>query len=612
MQTTAVTIIALVICVGYGHNAETEDEVSNFSKELSKLAKTGEFSPELEAMIDELAFPKNWYLDPHATIDHASLRTNCKACKAFARSFIELRRGGTPQEDILEALTKSCVRVNLQTETVCRGFIELNQPVFSWILDHDPTVTEDDFCALPLQNSDCGPPPGRFEWTVDLDQNPPKLIDATPSEEHFKIVHLSDIHYDPLYEPFGNAVCDQPNCCKKGQGPSADGVEPAGYWGDYRSCDTPWHAVLDAFTHVNITHPDAEFIYYTGDIVDHGGWETTREGNEQSMLDVFEAMKKTFGGTPVFPVVGNHEANPLNIFAPSTVDDEGMSTKWLYQLLADIWIDSGWLPESTRGTILEGGFYTVSPRKGFRIIALNNNVGYTNNWWLIYEPNDLGGQLKWLVETLLNAEENAEFVHILSHVPSGNPDQQNTWSREYRRIVNRFSHIIAGQFNGHTHRDEFNIFYDPHDYSKVVSVAWNGGSLTTWVFVNPNYRTCTVNSKTYEVEDLDNWMYDMTEANLTPGKPPDWVKSYSFKDEYGLKDLSKNSIRDLVVELAKEGSKASTYNSHASKDAKIDWKPSGCDQECALENACKIVTSVNNNNTDCNYLKGLNSEIKSR
>jgi len=48
--------------------------------------------------------------------------------------------------------------------------------------------------------------------------------------------------------------------------------------------------------------------------------------------------------------------------------------------MADLWIDFGWLPESTRSTILQGGFYTVSPKKGFRIIALNNNVCYSYNW----------------------------------------------------------------------------------------------------------------------------------------------------------------------------------------------------------------------------------------
>ncbi|XP_011303537.1 sphingomyelin phosphodiesterase [Fopius arisanus] len=610
MQPTALLFVILSIFMGYAwtDNKDADaDEVRVFSREISKLATTGHFSAKLKKIIDKLAFPKDWYEDPHVVFDEVDYSTSCSACKAFAASFIELTENGTCAEKINKALIKICVRMNIQTESVCRGFIELNAPVFTWIVQHNSIVTEDDFCAVPLQNSDCGSLPTRFEWTVKIDDNEPKLLDKKRSNSHFKIVHVSDIHYDPLYEPFGNAECDQPECCKRGQGTSPPGAAPAGYWGDYRSCDTPWHAVLDALDHITNTHSDAQFIYYTGDIVDHGGWETTRQGNKQIILDVYKTMKKTFGETPVYPIIGNHEANPLNIFAPATIDDEEISTKWLYELLADIWIDSGWLPECTRDTILKGGYYTVSPKKGFRIIGLNNNVAYTSNWWLIHEPNDLGGQLKWLADTLLEAEENSEFVHIITHVPSGSSDQQSTWSREYRRIINRFANIITGQFTGHTHRDEFNIFYDPQDFSKIINVAWNGGSITTWAFVNPNYRTCTINSKTYEVEDVDNWMYNMTEANLTPDEPPNWVKSYSFKDEYGLEDLSYNSIRDLIIELSKEGPKATIYHRHMSKDAKLAWKPWDCDAKCALENACRIVTSASTNNTDCNYLENLTS-----
>lgn len=50
--------------------------------------------------------------------------------------------------------------------------------------------------------------------------------------------------------------------------------------------------------------------------------------------------------------------------------------------MADLWIGYGWLPESTRSTILQGGYYTVIPKKGFRIIALNSNVCYSYNWYV--------------------------------------------------------------------------------------------------------------------------------------------------------------------------------------------------------------------------------------
>ena len=69
----------------------------------------------------------------------------------------------------------------------------------------------------------------------------------------------------------------------------------------------------------------------------------------------------------------------MNSFAPDYITAEELSTKWLYEILADVWI-SLWLPEDTRETILRGGYYTALVRPGFRVIALNNMYCYMLNW----------------------------------------------------------------------------------------------------------------------------------------------------------------------------------------------------------------------------------------
>lgn len=47
------------------------------------------------------------------------------------------------------------------------------------------------------------------------------------------------------------------------------------------------------------------------------------------------------------------------------------------------------------------------------------------------------GQLAWLVDELEMAERNGEKVHIINHVPPGQPDCLKTWSRNYYDIINR-------------------------------------------------------------------------------------------------------------------------------------------------------------------------------
>ena len=52
-------------------------------------------------------------------------------------------------------------------------------------------------------------------------------------------------------------------------------------------------------------------------------------------------------------------------------------------------------------------------------------------------------------------------VHIIGHIP---PDGTLLWFQfNYYRIVERFHDTIAAQFFGHTHHDEFRLFYHSED-----------------------------------------------------------------------------------------------------------------------------------------------------
>ena len=59
-------------------------------------------------------------------------------------------------------------------------------------------------------------------------------------------------------------------------------------------------------------------------------------------------------------------------------------------------------------------------------------------------------------------------MHILGHIPPGHVDCVRVWSANFNAIVGRYSHIIAGQFYGHTHLDEFQLFFSKEKNEKVV------------------------------------------------------------------------------------------------------------------------------------------------
>lgn len=54
------------------------------------------------------------------------------------------------------------------------------------------------------------------------------------------------------------------------------------------------------------------------------------------------------------------------------------------------------------------------------------------------------------------------------HIPPGASDCMKVWSRNYYEIVERYEDTITAQFYGHTHADEFEMFYDTGESSEYA------------------------------------------------------------------------------------------------------------------------------------------------
>ena len=62
---------------------------------------------------------------------------------------------------------------------------------------------------------------------------------------------------------------------------------------------------------------------------------------------------------------------------------------------------------------------------------------YIIDSWLSYDWEDNSNVLRWLAETLSEAESAGDKVHIISHIPPGNNDCLGAWGRNYARIIER-------------------------------------------------------------------------------------------------------------------------------------------------------------------------------
>ncbi|XP_011865164.1 PREDICTED: sphingomyelin phosphodiesterase-like [Vollenhovia emeryi] len=543
-----------------------DDTVSHFTRIITNWVSTEpcdkqEESEEFRQLIHTLVLPTSLQRDNWHSFDGERGDIMCVICQSALNTFLKLRREGMSEESIRCRGIKLCSALNLAPDKVCEGAITINLPIILHIIDSRPNLTATTMCGVLLDSRSCPLNDEKFNWTVNIDNGPPILIDPEESDE---TLNIAQINSSKLY-----------------------------------------------ITLCNINLQNISYVYFTGDIVDHGVWETTVEGNAKSLYKSYLQIHETFKNyVPVYPLLGNHEPHPLNQFAPTSITNSELSTAWLFKMMADLWIHLGWLPESTRSTILQGGYYTVTPSKGFRIIALNSNVCYCFNWWLWYEPKDPYGQLQWMADTLLQAEKDGEFVHILAHIPPGDKECLSTWRREYIKVVKRFSHIIRAQFNGHSHNDEVHLYYGVDD-NNTINVGWNGGSATTYQNLNNNYKLYIVDSKNYGVKDFENWMYNLTLANANPDKLPPWYKSYSFKEEYGLSDLSYDSLQVWLSKLATDINMLSRYYRNFFKHAEPSLSKE-CDAKCMRPYMCRIIASLGDHRTKCEnneYLKFTPSQL---
>jgi hypothetical protein len=73
-------------------------------------------------------------------------------------------------------------------------------------------------------------------------------------DDALTIIHMTEIHYDPIYLPGGNTACGAPMCCRSTQGSPPSPEAAAGYWGDYRGCDIPMHHFENTVQQIKTAH----------------------------------------------------------------------------------------------------------------------------------------------------------------------------------------------------------------------------------------------------------------------------------------------------------------------------------------------------------------------
>ncbi|KAK9736131.1 Calcineurin-like phosphoesterase [Popillia japonica] len=515
-------------------------------------------------------------------------KVSCTACNAGAGLLQHYIKTGKSEKEIKKTIYNFCVNLKVQSARVCEGITELFAGEVIYVLGK-LNIGPDEICSFIIGDG-CGDVYNPYhEWEVIFPPVPkPKIEEQRIPEAEaplFKVLHISDTHFDPYYLEGSNADCAEPLCCRLTNGAPISKEQAAGKWGDYRKCDTPKITVDNMLKHIQDTHPDIDYILWTGDLPPHDIWNQTKEENLKIIKETVKQMSEMFPNVPIFPALGNHESAPVNSFPPPFVDSPETSISWLYDEMDSQW--RKWLPSSVSNTVRRGAFYSVLVRPGFRLISLNMNYCNNKNWWLLLNSTDPATELQWFIYELQSAEFNGEKVHVIGHIPPGHSDCLKVWSRNYYAIINRYESTIAAQFFGHTHYDEFEVFYDHHDISRSINIAYVGPSVSPYYDLNPGYRIYYIDGDhdktTRAVIDHESWTMNLREANLYGY--PIWFKLYSARQAFGMEALRPQDWDQLVEKMTNEPQLFELFYKYYYKASPV--RPI-CDIECKKRILCDL------------------------
>lgn len=166
------------------------------------------------------------------------------------------------------------------------------------------------------------------------------------------------------------------------------------------------------------------------------------------------------------------------------------------------------------------------------------------NMWILYETIDLGGSLNFLVNSLQEAEDEGDNVHIIGHIAPDHRECTQAWLHNFIRILERYQHIVKAQFYGHNHRDEFRIYYSLNNPQKPISFAFVNPALTSYSQTNPAYRVYKF-AENGDVLDYHTYFFNLTDNQFR--QKLQWQLGYSASEFYGY-DLFNADTFDKIYE----------------------------------------------------------------
>ena len=386
----------------------------------------------------------------------------------------------------------------------------------------------DNFChtlGFCLEGEECE---DTYDYAIRLLKDKPNKkrepIDTTAPT--LRMLQLTDTHYDPNYRENSSIYCNERLCCHE---PASNYSRiKSGKFGSYINCDTSLNTLTSFAQAAKELEPD--FIIWTGDNPEHNN---AYNGSQEEVYYITQTIKDTieeaFGNITVYPVIGNHEVYPNDLWKPGNYK--------IFEELAEIYKDY-FFDEEAYESFSKYGYYTeVHPGTNLRIIALNCIYCDAADLYLLSTTHEEAkAEFIWLEKVLREAEKNNEYVYILDHFPINGDFTLYECSKRLRALFDRFDYIIRGYFSGHTHHEDISPVRRYFEPRPIINMNYIAPSLSTIEGGNPSFRIYTIDSNTKNIIDYEQYRMNLTEAN-EKGEAT-WHLSHKATELFNVTDLT--------------------------------------------------------------------------
>ena len=181
-------------------------------------------------------------------------------------------------------------------------------------------------------------------------------------------------------------------------------------------------------------------------------------------------------------------------------------------------------------------YYSMKYDDKLKIISLNCFLCDGFNFNLFNSTKEQTKKMfKWLEDELKDSENKKEYVYIINHFPLNGEFTIAECGKRFNALFDRYQYNIRGIFSGHTHRDDIEGITEYFNKSNIIHLNFVAPQLTTYENKLPSYRIYTVDDKTKQVIDYEQFRFNLDKSN--EDRKPYWFSAYNASAFYGVNNM---------------------------------------------------------------------------